>query len=88
MGPSDRLYQFLISQLSDAEISLIMQSPDNIPIVIAGRVMHTIETNGKNAIHGIRHKGQKILGRTNRIGGTKAIFFDFKSREKSRRNQN
>ena len=88
MSPSDRLYQFLISQLSDAEINLIMQNPDNIPIVIAGRVMHTLETNGKDAIHRIRHKGQKILGRTNRIGGEKTIFFDFKSREKSGRNQN
>ena len=87
MSPSDRLYQFLINQLTDAEISLIMQSPDNIPIVIAGRVMYTIENNGKNAIHRIRHKGQKILGRADRVGSSKAIFFDFKSRSKSGRNQ-
>ena len=69
MSPTDRLYQFLISQLSDAEISLIVQSTDNIPVVIIGRVIHSIENNtkrGKNAIHRIRHKGQKIFRRTDR----------------------
>jgi hypothetical protein len=69
MSPTDRLYQFLISQLSDAEISLIMQTPDNIPTVILGRVLHSIENNtkrGKYAIHRIRHKGQKVFRRTNR----------------------
>jgi hypothetical protein len=69
MSPTDRLYQFLISQLSDAEISLIMQNPDNIPIVLVGRVIHSIEHNtkrGKHAIHRIRHKGPKIFRRTNR----------------------
>jgi hypothetical protein len=69
MSPIDRLYQFLISRLSDAEISLIMQSPDNIPTIIVGRVIYSIGNNtkrGKYAIHRIRHKGQKIFRRTDR----------------------
>lgn len=89
MNPSDRLFQFLMSQLTDEEIGLILQNPDNLAIVVAGRVIHEIDKNakkGKHAIHRIRHKGQEILGRTDRTRGTKTVFFDFRSkREKSGR---
>jgi uncharacterized protein YerC len=68
MNPSNKIYQYLIDKLSDNEINLILQSPDNIPIIIAGRVFYTIEKQTKKgiyAIHRIRHKGQKIFRRTN-----------------------
>jgi hypothetical protein len=91
MNHLDRLYYFVMSQLTPEEISAISQSTDNIPIVIANKALKELNKqtkNGRDYIHRIGHKGQSILRGANRIGSSTIIFFGkSEERENDRGNQ-
>jgi hypothetical protein len=87
----DLIYRYILSKLTQEEMELLLQNPENLTIIIAGRTINEMNKqtkNGKRAIHRIRHKGQSLFRRTSRTGSSTTFFFgEIKERSNPRGNK-
>ena len=90
IDPSEKILGFFMSKMSEEEINLILQNPENLSYVIVNRLIKFLNERtkpGQDAIYRIGYKGSRILRESYKARNRKTLFFKH-NEEKSIKRRN